>query len=106
VLVYDGESARVMPDFLVSHELSSCLREPASLVVVPLLPVVRRITGDRADVIPDPTTRPASKVVGRDGDVWVEYAIHLGGPLGFELVRESARTIGLAKTPEPSWEVG
>jgi len=100
VLVFDGETARVIPDFLVAHELSACLREVTALLTVPMFPVVRKLLGDKADGLPDPNTLPAQKVLGRDGDTFVEYDIYLGGLLGFELIHGSARTVG-TRQPEP-----
>jgi hypothetical protein len=60
-----------------------------------------------------PTARPVPRVWARDGDVIVEYDIFLGGPLGFELVRETAKTIGVSPGlwcmntgPKATWSPG
>ena len=100
VMVFDGEGARVKADFLVSHDLSASLREVTALVVVPLVPVLRKLFGDKADQLKDPNTFPAAKVLGRQGDTFVEYDIFLGGLLGFELVHSSARTVGTARSED------
>ena len=99
VLVFDGESARVVPDFLVAHELSACVREVTARIMVPMFPVVRKLLGENAEGLPDPKTLPAQKVLGRIGDTFVEYDIYLGGPLGFELIHSSGRTVG-TRQPE------
>jgi DNA-binding transcriptional MerR regulator len=97
VLVFDGDVARVVPDFMVAHELSGCLREVTALIIVPMLPLVRKLLGELADSIPDPKTRPAQKVLGLNGDTFLEYDIHMGGPLGFELIHNSGRVVGTRK---------
>jgi hypothetical protein len=42
--------------------------------------------------------RPARKVCASQGDVIVEYGILLLGPSDFELIHETARTVGTTGT--------
>ena len=62
----------------------------------PLLPPLRKLFTalGAAQVVREPSVTPAPKVWVAEGDVMTEYAIYLGGTLGFELLRETAQTIG------------
>jgi len=96
VCMFDGEQIEVVPDFIVSHWLSE--KEPSKLawLVVSLLRPIRQAFSALGLVLPDPVlARAAPKIWGYDGDTIVEYNIFLGGGLGFELLRETASTIGL-----------
>ena len=101
ICLFDGERAEVQPDFLVSHRLSEERPSAAAWVVIPLLPPLRKaLTALGRDLPKQPSAGPAPKIWARDGDTVVEYSIFLGGGLGFELIRETAHTIGVTN-PEP-----
>jgi len=94
VLVYDGERVDILPDFLVGWRLSEGHPPQTAFVVAPLLPtllgampMLERFVGT------PPTAWPAPKVWMKDGDAIVEYAYAPAGPLGFELIRETARVV-------------
>jgi hypothetical protein len=95
VLVTDGTGVEVVADFLVSHWLSGQGRAAAPLLVFPLLPALRRILPKLlADVAAEKLAAPAPAVWVRQGDAVLEYPILLiDTELGFELIREGARTV-------------
>lgn len=96
-LTYDGTTARIEPDFLLGHPSASPER---SSFLLPLRPVFRKFLAlFRAEgVVPEARVHAAPKVWINEGDTVVEYIIYLAGPLGFELIRETAQTVGV--TPE------
>jgi hypothetical protein len=104
VCFFDGRQVEVVPDFLVGHKLSE-ERPPASAwVVIPLLPALRKAFSALGRDLPArPSVRPAPKVWAHEGGAIIEYGIFLGGGLGFELIRETAKTIGtVPEEPERS----
>jgi hypothetical protein len=97
VCLFDGDKAEVVPDFVVSHKLSELTPSPSPFVVIPAVGSIRKALSALGHDLPQPnTTRPAPKVWAQEGGAIVEYSIFLGGGLGFELIRESAETIGQA----------
>jgi hypothetical protein len=98
VCLFDGERIQVIPDFLVSHCLSDEQSVGSTYLVIPTLPPLRQAFSTLGRTLPnEPVVRPAPKVWAREGDPIVEYQVFLGGPLGFELLRETAETIGLVQ---------
>jgi DNA-binding transcriptional MerR regulator len=95
-LTYDGTTVRIEPDFLLSFPIAS---EKRSCFSLPLRPVLRKflaILGGE-ELLPEARVQPAPKVWVREGDTIVEYHIYLAGPLGFELIRELAQTVGTTR---------
>ena len=94
VLTFDGQDTRIEPDFLLCHGLSD--QNAKSLFQLPLLPSVRKLFSalGAEHTLREPSVTPAPKVWVAEGDVMTEYAFYLGGVLGFELLRETAQTIG------------
>jgi hypothetical protein len=105
VCLADGERIEVVPDFVVSHRLSEQQAAESAWVVIPMLPSLRKaFSALGLTSLKMPNVRPAPKVWARDADAVVEYSIFPGGALGFELIRETARTIGMAPEIEPEEE--
>jgi hypothetical protein len=99
VLFFDGIDFLIIPDFLVSHYLQYGETEARSCLVVPLLPPLRKAFQNLGKELPgEPNAHPAPKIWARQGDALVEYLFSRLGPLGFELIRETAITIGEAPT--------
>ncbi len=94
VLVYDGDRPEIIPDFLLSWRLSDDPPPHTALVVAPLLPNFRKLFPwiDRF-VGTSPTAFPAPKIWSREGDAVVEYTYYPAGPIGFELIRETAKVV-------------
>jgi hypothetical protein len=98
VCLFDGERIEVVPDFMVSHLLSEEESVQSARLVVPILPPLRKAFSALGRPLPSgPLTHAAPKVWGREGDAIVEYQMFLGGALGFELIRETANTVGIAQ---------
>jgi hypothetical protein len=98
VCLFNGERIEVIPDFLVSHRLSEEQSDGSTCLVIATLPPLRKAFSALGRTLPkEPVVRPAPKVWARDGDAIVEYQIFLGGQLGFELLRETANTVGLVQ---------
>jgi hypothetical protein len=94
---FRGDKVEAVPDFAVSHKLSEVSHAPSAFVVIPAVDSIRRAFSALGRDLPQPNTvRPAPKVWAQEGGAIVEYSIFLGGGLGFELIRESAETIGQA----------
>jgi hypothetical protein len=94
VLLFDGERVRVVTDFVLAHELSDFMRAASGIVIPILRPLQRALSMIGRELPGEPSARPAPHVWAREGDVVVDCGIYLGGPLGFELIRESAKTVG------------
>jgi hypothetical protein len=97
VLVFDGKHVRVIADFVLAHELSNFRSAPTVLVVPTLRPLEKAFSMCGLELPGEPTARPVPAVWARDGDVMVQFDLFLGGPLGFELIRETAKTVGRAQ---------
>lgn len=98
VCLFDGDQIEVVPDFLVGHRLSEEKPLAPAWIVIPLLPPLRKAFSVLGGDLPaQPNARPAPKVWAREGDAIVEYTVYLGGGLGFELIRETAETIGTVR---------
>ena len=102
VLIFDGREARVRPDFAISQELVREVRDLRGLLVIPLRPPMREVLARLGQQMVPPRVWPSSKVRVLESDVLTEYAVHDGGPEGFQLVRESAVVVGTVRTPEES----
>lgn len=98
VCVFNGERIEVFPDFLVSHHLSDEQSGGSTCLVIATLPLLRKAFAALGRTLPkEPAVRPAPQVWAREGDAIVEYQVFLGGQLGFELLRETANTVGLVQ---------
>jgi DNA-binding transcriptional MerR regulator len=97
-LTFDGREVRIEPDFLLCYGTSV----PMPLFQLPLLPPIRKLfaTLGAEELIREPRVMPAPKVWVNEGGVMVEYTTYLAGPLGFELLRHTAQTIGTTKGEE------
>jgi DNA-binding transcriptional MerR regulator len=95
-LTYDGTTVRIVPDFLLGHPVASEGRSSFSL---PLRPAFRRFLAlfRGEELLPEVRAQAAPKVWVREGDTIVEYALFLGGPRGFQLLRETAQTVGVTR---------
>jgi DNA-binding transcriptional MerR regulator len=95
-LTYEGTTARIEPDFLLGHPTASPER---SSFVLPLRPVFRRFLAlfGAEQGMPEARVHAAPKVWVNEGDTVVEYVVYLGGPRGFELIRETAHTMGVTR---------
>lgn len=91
VALVDSERVEVVPDHVVSHRLTA---GPSAFLVVGMLQPLRAAFRKIGRELPiEPTAMPAPRIwVTNAGDA-TEYAIYPGGPLGFELIRESARAL-------------
>jgi hypothetical protein len=70
--------------------------------MVPLIRPIRdafSAVGVDPSQMPDPVVSAARKVLCREDDALVEYQYFPGGPVGFELIRESAATVGQLRNP-------
>ena len=96
ILVFDGQTLEILPDFLLSHRMADESPTQKPYIMVPVLPAVRKtcsILGK--EFLSQPQTFPAPKVWSKQGDTMMEYQVYLlGGEPGFELIRESAETVG------------
>lgn len=69
VLVISGGALHVLPDFLVSHELSNDTATPTPIVVIPISAEIREAFAGVTSGIPDqPTVRPAQFLVEETDD--------------------------------------
>ena len=98
VLVFDGSDIDITTDFMVSHHLSYKPQKGKVIVVVQLLGPVQKafsIIGRQFPDIPDGSLAlPAPKIWAKNKELLIEYDIYLGGGLGFELIRETAKVVG------------
>jgi hypothetical protein len=102
VCLFNGERIEVIPDFLVSHHLSDEQSGGSTCLVIATLPSLRKAFSALGRSLPkEPVVQPAPKVWAREGDTIVEYQVFLGGQLGFELLRETANTVGLVQPLAP-----
>jgi hypothetical protein len=95
-LTFDGTTARIEPDFMLGHPTAAPER---SIFLLPLRPVFRRFLAlfGAEGGMPEARVHTAPKVWVNEGDTVVEYMVYLGGLRGFELIRETARTIGVTR---------
>jgi DNA-binding transcriptional MerR regulator len=95
-LTYDGTTVRIEPDFLVGHPTAAPER---SSFLLPLRPVFRKFLAlfGAEGAMPEARAYPAPKVWVNEGDTVVEYVVYLGGLRGFELIRETAQTVGVTR---------
>jgi hypothetical protein len=94
VLMYDGQDLDIVPDFLVGQRLSEELPAQKAFCVAPVLPTLRAAFPALDKVVGSaPKAWPAPKVWVRDGDAVVEYIYFPAGPIGFELIRETAKVV-------------
>jgi DNA-binding transcriptional MerR regulator len=102
-LRYDGTTVRIEPDFLLGHPTAP---EGHAFFAVPLRPAFRKFLSmiGVEDLLTPAPVRAAPKVWVREGDTIVEYDIFLGGGLGFEIIRELARTVGITPKSEEQHE--
>jgi hypothetical protein len=106
-LLFDGTDIDITTDFMVSHQLSYKPQKGKVILVVQLLGLVQKafsIIGRQFPDIPDGSLAlPAPKIWAKNKDLLVEYDIYLGGGLGFELIRETAKVVGrLEDNPDHS----
>jgi hypothetical protein len=99
ICVFDGQNASVMPDFRIVHALADQF-SARSRLVIPLFPLLHQAFSSLGlTPPPPPAVRAAPKVRRTEGDAVVEYDIFLVGHSDFELIRESAQTIGPQNAP-------
>jgi len=98
ILMLNEEEMRIVADFMVGHYLSRDASKRNAWIVVPLLPATQGIIQGMSsgEIKPEPTARPARKIVAQQGRDLVQYDIYLTG-LGFEVIRSSAKVIGTKK---------
>jgi len=96
ILVFDGQTLQILPDFILSHRLGDESPTQKPYITVQTLPIIRETFAIIDKKFPSqPNAYPAPKVWAKEGDTIVEYQIYLlGGEPGFELIRESAETVG------------
>jgi hypothetical protein len=95
ICVFDGQNASVMPDFRIAHVLADDPLSARPSLLVPLLPPLHKAFSTLGLTPPlAPAVRAAPKVQSTEGDAIVEYDIFLVGDSDFELIRETARTVG------------
>lgn len=95
VLVYDGEKVMITADFMVAHQLSYNASKGGSLLVVPLAaPLQKAFKGIGSRIEFKPSAHAAPLIRAEEGDAIVEYDVYLLSADRFELIHESARTIG------------
>ena len=101
VLMFDGFNLGIYPDFVLSHLLSHKPAEGKSNVVLSLLkPLNRAYSLLGKEFKTGSLAYPTPKIRIRQGDVMVEYDLAFAGTNGFKLIRESAKTIGVAETED------
>jgi DNA-binding transcriptional MerR regulator len=95
-LTFDGTTVRIVPDFLLGHPVASEGRSSFSL---PLRPAFRKFLAlfGAEGLVPEARVQAAPKVWVREGDTLVEYVVFLSGPRGFEVIRETAQTVGVTR---------
>lgn len=101
VLIVDGTSVEVVADIMVSHRLAETAETQQPLVVIKLLPLVRKIYSLTGRAAPNPTVRPATAVDTYLDGVVVRSEILLLGLSDFETVHESSQTIGIIEPTDP-----
>ena len=95
VLFFDGEDLKIIADFVVGHILSFNPITGKPCIVHPLLSSLKRFFKMLGEDVPiGSLAAPAPKIWTKHGDALVEIDIALMGINGFELIRETARTIG------------
>ncbi len=93
-VLWDGESLRVMPDFLIAQRLSENFSMPVPYVVAPLHPVFESTFSLMGKEMPvKPVATPAPKIRITYGGNTVEFNIRLDGEIGFEVDQESGRGV-------------
>ncbi len=96
VLMYNGKTLEIVPDFLVGQRLSEDHPPHEAFVVAPLLPTLSKtFPWLKSFVKTMPNAWPAPKVWVRDGDAVVEYVYYPTGIIGFELIRETAKVVSV-----------
>ena len=95
-LTYDGTTARIEPDFLLGHPTTS---PESCFFVLPLRPVFRTFLAlfGAEGAMPEARAYAAPKVWVNEGDTVVEYTVYLAGLRGFEVIRETAQTVGVTR---------
>jgi hypothetical protein len=95
-LTYEGSTVRIEPDFLLGHPTVAPER---ALFVLPLRPVFRKFLAlfGAEGAMPAARAYPAPKVWVNEGDTVIEYVVYFSGPRGFELIRETAQTVGVTR---------
>ncbi len=102
ICLFDGDRAEVVADFRVGHMLSEQSPSARAWIVVPLLPPLQKAFAALGLTPPSgPSVGPAPKIWAREGGALVEYDVSLIGPTGFEVIRETAKTVGMS-APEGS----
>jgi len=108
VLLSDGSRVEVEADFIIPHRLSENLADVV-YTLIPLYGILRRTFGrfGVGEELPEkPTTRPVPRVSVREGRTVLEYDLYVGGEFGFELLRDSVRTVGSLPEPVDSGSFG
>jgi DNA-binding transcriptional MerR regulator len=98
-LTYDGTTVRIEPDFLLGHPTTAPERSCFLLALRPVLRKFLALFGGEG-LLPEARVHAAPKVWINEGDTIVEYHIFLAGPLGFELIRQTAQTVGMTRESE------
>jgi DNA-binding transcriptional MerR regulator len=93
-VLWDGESLRVMPDFLVAQRLSENFSVPVPYVVAPLHPVFESTFSLMGKEMPiKPVATPAPQIRMTFGGNTVEFDLRLDGSIGFEVDQASGREV-------------
>jgi hypothetical protein len=101
VLLHCPDTLLVMPDFMVSHYLSSDITNPRCFLTIPLIPGLRKAFGIMGkEFTYKPSKWPVQKILAQYGDALVERYIFLVGPDRFELIDElPGTTVGKIEKP-------
>jgi hypothetical protein len=95
VLVVCGTGTVAMPDFLVSHELSVAGAEASAQFIIPVLGALQRTFKRVGKSWPfEVKVTPGKYVVAQQDDVLLRYDVFHGGPIGFEIISETAQVLG------------
>jgi hypothetical protein len=94
--MYDGETIAVIPDFLVGQRLSEHHPPATGYYVAPVLPTLLAAFPGLAKLVSAARSAwPAPKVWIKDAGTVMEYLYHPGGPIGFQLIRETGKVVGM-----------
>ena len=92
VVVYDGETFRAVPDFVIGQMLAKTAGQGQPWLIVPVYHVVQKLFGPLLKLTAEqPTMRPSSEVVLDDGDTMNRSDVVMVAPWDFEIKKRRKR---------------
>jgi hypothetical protein len=97
IMLFDRTELHIVPDFVVGYWLSGETHTNRTYLMISVLPAVRRAFASLGkELKAEPKAWPAPKLWAQDGDATMEYMFYPAGPLGFEVIRETAKVINVS----------